>query len=229
MKGLKMKLQDIQVITGKIELLTGLHIGAGDAEIQIGGIDNTVVKNPLNNEPYIPGSSLKGKIRSLLEWKSGEVKEKSLSFDNYKNAQNKEAVKRILQLFGDAGDKKNQDAQKEIGQTRLALWDCPLSEESKKQLENQSYTEVKAENTINRISGTAANPRHTERVPAGVKFDFQISIKKFDTDGDDLLAELLKGLKLLEMDSLGGSGSRGYGKVKFELDGGLTLPENPFV
>ena len=203
-----MKLEQIEILTGKIILETGLHIGGSDAEIKIGGIDNEVIKNPLNGEPYIPGSSLKGKIRSLMEWKTGEVKEQPLNFKDYKNANNKDAVKVILQLFGNA----------EIGHTRLAFWDCALSQETR-DLFNQrhlSYTESKAENTINRISGTAANPRNTERVPAGVKFDFKISLKKFAGD-EDLQTELLKGLKLLEMDSLGGSGSRGYGKVKFQI------------
>lgn len=214
-----MKLEQIEILTGKIILETGLHIGGSDAEIKIGGIDNEVIKNPLNGEPYIPGSSLKGKIRSLMEWKTGEVKEQPLNFKDYKNANNKDAVKVILQLFGNAGDNKDDAMVQEIGHTRLAFWDCALSQETR-DLFNQrhlSYTESKAENTINRISGTAANPRNTERVPAGVKFDFKISLKKFAGD-EDLQTELLKGLKLLEMDSLGGSGSRGYGKVKFQFD-----------
>ncbi|MBR0129146.1 MAG: type III-A CRISPR-associated RAMP protein Csm3 [Neisseriaceae bacterium] len=223
-----MKLQNIEVITGKIILQTGLHIGAGDAEIQIGGIDSPVMKHPETREPYIPGSSLKGKIRSLLEWKSGCVKEKPLSLADLENASNKEAVKRILQLFGVSGDSKNHD----LGATRLAFWDCHLNQEYAQKLKDKNLlpTEDKAENVINRISGTAEHPRHIERVIAGAMFDFKVSIKQFDTDnGNELTQELLKGLKLLEMDSLGGSGSRGYGKVKFELDGGLTLPENPFV
>lgn len=211
-----MKLENIEVITGKIILETGLHIGGGDAEIQIGGIDSPVIKHPETRQPYIPGSSLKGKIRSLLEWKSGEVKEKPLSLADLETAQNKEAVKRILKMFGVSGDNKKHD----LGQTRLAFWDCHLNQEYAQQLKDKSLrpTEDKAENVINRISGTAEHPRHIERVIAGAVFDFKISIKKFNEDGDDLLAELLKGLKLLEMDSLGGSGSRGYGKVKFNLD-----------
>ena len=77
------------------------------------------------------------------------------------------------------------------------------------------FTEVKSENRINRISGTAEHPRQTERVPAGAEFKFKLSIKEFDNDGTELMDTLLQGLKLLEWDSLGGSGSRGYGKVKF--------------
>ena len=62
-----MRLKEIKSIKGKIVLKTGLHIGAGSDEIHIGGIDTPVVKDPLKGWPYIPGSSLKGKIRTLLE------------------------------------------------------------------------------------------------------------------------------------------------------------------
>ena len=68
-----MQLTHIRKLEGTITLKTGLHIGAGDTEMRIGGTDNPVVKNPLDNRPYIPGSSLKGKIRSLLEWQLGLV------------------------------------------------------------------------------------------------------------------------------------------------------------
>ncbi len=60
-------------ITGGIEALTGLHIGGTADSIDKGGIDNPVIKNPVTNEPYIPGSSLRGRIRALLEKKTGAV------------------------------------------------------------------------------------------------------------------------------------------------------------
>ena len=82
--------------------------------------------------------------------------------------------------------------------------------------DNLLFTEVKSENCINRIAGTAEHPRQTERVPAGAEFDFKLTVKEFDGDEKALLDTLLQGLKLLEWDRLGGSGSRGYGKVKFE-------------
>lgn len=221
-----MQLKNIQIITATLTLESGLHIGAGDSEIHIGGIDNSVVKHPITGEPYIPGSSLKGKIRSLLEWKSGAVQEDPLGkkeYDRSEGAQ-KDAVKHILQLFGVSGDTQDEDFQKHIGHTRLAFWDCPLDPTYVKarQDDNQSYTEAKSENRINRISGTAEHPRQTERVPAGAKFRFKLTLKQYDGDDDALLHTLLTGLKLLEWDSLGGSGSRGYGKVRFdnlELDG----------
>ena len=215
-----MQLKHIHHITADLVLETGLHIGAGDSEIHIGGIDNPVVKHPVSGEPYIPGSSLKGKIRSLLEWKSGRVQENPLGKKEYEEASGaqQEAVKHILQLFGISGDTQDETFQKHIGHTRLAFWDCPLDPgyAAKQREDNLSWTEAKSENRINRISGTAEHPRQTERVPAGARFTFRLSLKTYDGDDDSLRHTLLQGLKLLEWDSLGGSGSRGYGKIRFE-------------
>lgn len=220
------QLQNIQILTADLILESGLHIGAGDSEIHIGGIDNSVVKHPISGEPYIPGSSLKGKIRSLLEWKSGAVQEEPLGKTEYDRSAGAQqtAVKHILQLFGISGDTQDEEFQKKIGHTRLAFWDCPLDPAyAAEQRDNDRlYTEAKSENHINRISGTAEHPRQTERVPAGAVFKFRLSFKQFAGDDASLRQTLLTGLKLLEWDSLGGSGSRGYGKVRFadlKLDG----------
>ena len=99
----------------------------------------------------------------------------------------------------------------------MAFWDCALNEawENAIRDDNQLLTEAKSENTIDRITSTAGNPRQTERVPAGAEFDFKLTLRQFEGDKPELLDLVLKGLKLLELDSLGGSGSRGYGKVKF--------------
>lgn len=220
-----MKLKEIKFLEGKLVLQTGLHIGAGDGEIRIGGVDNNVVKHPVSGEPYIPGSSLKGKIRSLLEWRSGAVQEAPLGKQEYDNAkgEEKEAIGNILKLFGISGDTQSESFQKDIGHTRLSFWDCPMNKNYADRLraDNLPLTEEKSENCINRISGTADHPRQTERVPAGAEFDFKLTIKVFEEDNEAALeAMLLQGLKLLEYDSLGGSGSRGYGKVKFKA---LTL------
>ena len=104
-----MQLKNIQILTATLTLESGLHIGAGDSEIHIGGIDNSVVKHPISGEPYIPGSSLKGKIRSLLEWKSGTVQEDPLGKKEYEQSTGEQqtAVKHILQLFGISGDTGN--------------------------------------------------------------------------------------------------------------------------
>ena len=211
-----MKLTNIVEIKAKLVLQTGLHIGAGDSEMHIGGIDNSVIKHPLTQSPYIPGSSLKGKIRTLLEWRSGAVQNNPLTLKDV--SKNPEEVKNILRLFGISGDTKNSEQEvTEIGVSRLAFWDCALNEDWEKAIRdnNQLLTEAKSENTIDRITSTAGNPRQTERVPAGAEFDFKLTLRQFEGDKPELLDLVLKGLKLLELDSLGGSGSRGYGKVKF--------------
>ncbi|MDP1607091.1 MAG: type III-A CRISPR-associated RAMP protein Csm3 [Rhodocyclaceae bacterium] len=212
-----MQLTHIKQLTGTLVLKTGLHIGAGDTEMRIGGTDNPVVKDPLSGQPVIPGSSLKGKIRSLLEWRHGLVGiagGKPFSFQHLQKQDSPDARK-LLKLFGGAPGGEVENLVREIGPTRLAFWDCALNADwvKKVQARNLLLTEAKSENSINRIAGVADNPRFTERVIAGAEFDFRLSLKVLD--GEDLLPMLLQGLKLLEADSLGGSGSRGYGKIAF--------------
>jgi len=217
-----MKLIKIREITGKIILKSGLHIGAGDMEMRIGGTDNPVIKHPHTQEPYIPGSSLKGKVRSLLEMRSGLMVKtggKPLSpakITNCTEEQKKEGEK-ILRLFGSSG--ADEKYLTELGPTRASFADAFLNKAWKERADRDHLplTEVKSENSINRIKGTAENPRFTERVPEGCKFDFRISLKEFEGD-DDLEEFLLEGMKLLQMDALGGNGSRGYGKVEFIFD-----------
>jgi len=219
-----MKLNKIIKITGKIIIKTGFHIGAGDTGLHIGGTDKPVVRHPYKNEPYIPGSSLKGKIRSLLELKSGLIAIQqdgspisAAILDKLKDMPDKkEEAKKILQLFGVSAADKNR--QGEIGPSRASFADAYLSEESKKMIKEKqaSFFEIKSENTINRISAET-KPRFIERVVEGLKFDFSIYLKEMEGD-KDLLDYLLMGIKLLEFDALGASGSRGYGKVKFEFD-----------
>lgn len=221
-----MQLTAIKTLTGQIELLTGLHIGGGDADMHIGGIDNPVIKHPVTQEPYIPGSSIKGKMRSLLEWELGVVSHtegKPLGYKHLEklNEDQKEDAKVILKLFGGAPDgKDNAEPVNEIGPTRLAFWDCPLDRQwieemkAKNLLLTEALTEAKMENSIDRIRGVAENPRQTERVPADAKFKFRVTLREHKDD-EDLLDTILKGLRLIEISGLGGSGSRGYGKVRF--------------
>jgi len=216
-----MQLTNIQKLTGKIELISGLHIGSGNTEIHIGGTDNPVIKNPITQQPYIPGSSIKGKMRSLLEWYLGVVGEtdgQPLGFKHIgKLTKNQEAAKTLLKLFGGAPDSNNQeDLVTEIGPTRLAFWDCSLVKEWVGEMDKKNLllTETKMENMIDRIAGVAAHGmgvRNTERVPATALFDFNLTIRVHD--GEDLTDMILRGLKLLELTGLGGSGSRGYGKI----------------
>lgn len=217
-----MKLVNIKEITGKIKLISGLHIGAGDTEMRIGGTDNPVIKHPHTNEPYIPGSSLKGKTRSLLELASGLMGMTNgaplgIKDLNKLDGEDRQTCKAILALFGASG--ADADDKNEIGITRLSFADAPLDSAWKQKAlaSHLPLTEVKSENSINRIKGTADNPRFTERVPAETLFAFSITLKELE--GDQGLEKILfKGLKLLEQDALGGSGSRGYGKISFLFD-----------
>jgi CRISPR-associated protein Csm3 len=214
-----MKLNTIRPISGTITLLSGLHIGAGETEMHIGGTDNPIVMHPHTREPYIPGSSIKGKVRSLLEMRTGlmaRTEGKPLGAKILKNLSGEEEqhALEILQIFGTSG--ADGEEAKRVGPARASFSDCSLNKESRElaSANNWPYTEVKSENTINRIQGTAEHPRFTERVVAGLAFDFTISLKEMDGD-PDFTTLLLEGMKLLELDALGGSGSRGYGRVKF--------------
>jgi CRISPR-associated protein Csm3 len=230
-----MILTAIRKLTGQIELITGLHIGSGNTEMHIGGTDNPVIKHPVTQDPYIPGSSIKGKMRSLLEWRLGVVEVTDgapLGFTHIKDLpeNSRSRAKNILRLFGGApeGVGENSALVQEIGPTRLAFWDCALASDWINEMRGRNLllTETKMENTIDRIRGVALHPRNSERVPAGARFDFALTIRVHDSE--DLMATVYEGLRLLELTGLGGSGSRGYGKVKLaklDLDGQNVLPE----
>ncbi len=203
-----MKLIGKIFITGQIELVTGLHIGGSKTALDIGGIDLNVIKTS-EGVPFIPGSTLKGKLRSQLAKEAG-----SESVDN-----DSETIK---ELFGDPPTAKNGQKGKI---TRLLVRDSFINPDSKIKLENREgefsgleldYTETKWENTIDRKSGTAQHPRQLERVPAGTIFDFELVYNEFDDNQTEIhITEIKKAMRLLEDDYIGGSGSRGYGKVKF--------------
>lgn len=208
----------INKLNGHIEILTGLHIGGGDDVMKIGGIDNPIIKDSNTGFPYIPGSSIKGKMRSLLEWHGKLVAPfegkpfGSDKLDKILDPNDKLNAINLIKLFGDSNAKNKG----EYGFTRISVSDCKLSIDSEK----MELSEAKYENTIDRKSGTALTPRQTERVPSGVKFDFDIRVKILDDDDEEALMSMVqKGIELLEADYLGGSGSRGYGRVKFHFAG----------
>jgi CRISPR-associated protein Csm3 len=220
-----MKLVKSLTITGQIEVLTGLHIGAGKDAIEIGGIDSPVVKNPHTSEPYIPGSSLKGKMRCLMEWATGKVEREGETWaGGGETDEAKLAVDPVLRIFGTT--LKSWKG----GPTRLTVRDAFLNKAWRDGIVERglSLTEEKFENNIDRIQGKAGvGIRKTERVPAGALFEMQIAYRIFDmgeggkTDENNL-TELYRVMRLLEHDALGGSGSRGYGRIKFnhlQLDG----------
>lgn len=228
----------------KLRIITGLHIGGSDDTMKIGGIDSSVIKREVYansdgtinydgtgkkiTEPYIPGSSLKGKVRSLLEHSFGLIREQkqilkdkagkpvdSKFMHKITNDKLKKKAEIIITLFGESagsGDKVNTKI------TRVIFRDTFLTPASRKlYLEDKiKLSEEKAENTINRVNVTA-NPRFMERVPAGVEFDFEYVLRAFDEDKNLPLEKTLElGLLLLQNDALGGGGSRGNGKIEFE-------------
>lgn len=183
----------------EIEVITGLHIGGSKDVYGIGGVDNPVIKNPINNEPIIPGSSIKGKVRMLLE-----LMKKS-----------DDEIRLINEIFG---PKKNDKIDNPL--TRVIFRDLYLNEKSKKDLQEALgegfYTEIKAENTIDRTRGVSATPRFIERVPVGTIFTGEYIVQYLEKDKDDLYENLIEdGFKYLENNYLGGSGSRGYGKIAY--------------
>lgn len=223
-----MRLREIKKLEGKVILKSGLHIGSGDMEMHIGGTDSPVIKHPHTLDPYIPGSSLKGKVRSLMEMASGLVpfaKNKGglvsiATLSSPEVSSNEELRKKaeaILKIFGSSGADSAEGA--ELGPTRVSFADCYLDAEWKaKAIENRwPLTEEKSENSIDRIQGTALHPRFIERVPEGTQFRFSLSFKVLLEGDEELFEMLLQGLKLLEFDAIGGSGSRGYGKIKFDF------------
>ena len=208
----------------KFDILTetGLHIGGSDTGVEIGGVDKTVIRDKLSNRPYIPGSSLKGKMRSLMEKYAGKDKNYPRNLQNFHVCEDAEQYSScdVCQVFGVPGEKEFATP------TRLVVRDVLLSNESAKKLEDSGrtdlpYTEVKTEVSIDRVT-SAANPRQMERVPAGVTFaDAEIVYSIYHGERCDAakdvarLAALLTAFQLLEDDYLGGQGTRGAGKVKF--------------
>lgn len=203
----------IYKVTFDLELMTGLHIGGSSDTFDIGGADSTVIKNPLTHEPYIPGSSIKGKLRSLLTQKYGKFneKEKDIVFED------DEEGKTMRNLFEpvDYGDDS-------IQVSKAIFRDALLTDESRANLEKHLgsgvYTEIKAENKISLLKGKAESPRFIERVPAGAVFGGEILLQVFDEDNEEYFkAKLKEAINMLELNYLGAGGTRGYGKVKVDI------------
>ena len=186
-------------ISGDIVVKTGMHIGGSSAFAAIGAVDSPAVRDVKSNLPMIPGSSLKGKMRSLL------AKEFNSMVVEHANDH-----ERIVRLFGSA--QKNY-----VRRSRVLFSDMVLANEGELRSAGlQSMTEVKFENTISRATAVA-NPRQIERAVRGSIFELDLI---YEMENEDELIEdmetLAEGMKLLQYDYLGGSGSRGYGKVEFQ-------------
>ena len=203
------------IITGKIVCQSGLHIGDSTDGIDIGGSDGPIIRDAITGYPYIPGSSLKGKLRSLIELSDIPSSESVIANDgNVATDENCISTK----LFGlTPNDIKKIDTDKNY-QTRIIVRDSQPTEKTI-EMWNQyndlsGGSELKWENTINRIT-SKATPRNIERVPKGSEFDFEIIFSVYDENEFENIIKLLESMKLLENNYLGGSGSRGSGQVKF--------------
>jgi CRISPR-associated protein Csm3 len=216
------------VLEGEMLCETGLHIGAGKGSLEIGGADNPVVKDAFGR-PYVPGSSLRGKIRSLLEQTSGMAVPSELVYLSKRKGQEVRIHQsdrpddEICLLFGRSpGRLERLDGEmlesSSATPARLAVYDAPLiagsiTDSMRENLDDE-LTEVKSENAIDRIT-SQANPRTLERVPAGARFRIRMVLDILCEEDKALPARLIEGLRLLEDDSLGGGGSRGSGQVRF--------------
>lgn len=210
---------EFKEIQGRIECITGLRIGGKDVTAHIGEVDSPIIRNPLDGMPYIPGSSLKGKMRFLLEHSFGKVNEDGTthSCDDDKCP--------ICKVFGRKADSQEKPKKVLIG--RAIFRDAFLTKDSREMLEKyaretgMNFVEIKMENVINRKKGTAEHPREIERVPAGTIFDFSISFRIFEEEDKKLIDDvIIKGFKLIVNDALGSSGSRGYGRVRITIKNG---------
>lgn len=245
---------------------TGLHIGGGNENLDIGGLDKPVIRDPLTKYPYLPGSSIKGKLRATLERLLNKPLNRSGSRDTMRYESDDLAdgfteverdhfiryqgarICEISRLFGSTGGSdfwmevetaKQEDLFNDKSPTkiiegqncvkvasgrnatsRLIIRDAHLDNNSAAQLKKVDtglyMTEWKFENNIDRVTA-AANPRQLERVPAGSIFNFELvyTVENAEQAVKDL-ENIAIALAFLEDDALGGNGSRGYGKVKFE-------------
>jgi len=217
-------------ISGKIKCLTGLHIGTSKENMEIGAIDSPVVRDPITREPYIPGSSIKGKMRSLLE-KALAANLGIIGTNGRRNigTRNNEVWVHvcddaqtalncpICRIFGSTGHNGGKNFP-----SRLIVRDAYLTKESVEKLSDidtgLQYTEWKFENAIDRVT-SAANPRQLERVPRGAEFDFELIYNVEENINLQVdLQNLNLALELIQLDAVGGHGSRGYGKVEISSD-----------
>jgi CRISPR-associated protein Csm3 len=221
------------ILEGELQCQTGLHIGAGKGSLEIGGADNPVVKDAFGI-PYIPGSSLRGRLRSLLEQTLGLAVPNELVYLSKRKGQEVRIHQsdrpddEVCVLFGrNPGrvERVSGETLEAAGATpaRLTVYDAPLVVDSitpqmRENLDDE-LTEVKSENAVDRIT-SQANPRTLERVPAGARFRFRMILDVLCEEDKPLLARVAEALRLLEDDALGGGGSRGSGRVTFS---GLNL------
>jgi CRISPR-associated protein Csm3 len=225
----ELKLIGKLILEGEMHCETGLHVGAGKGSLEIGGADNPVVKDA-HGRPYVPGSTLRGRIRALLEQSTGMAVPSELVFISKRKGQEVRIHQsdrpddEICILFGRSPGRMEKVGGGDIESNhatpaRLSVFDAPLIPESitpqmRESLDDE-LTEVKSENAIDRIT-SQANPRTLERVPAGARFKIRMVLDILCAEDSALPALAMQGLRLLEDDALGGGGSRGSGRVRFD-------------
>lgn len=224
----QLKLVGKLILDGELHCETGLHVGAGKGSLEIGGSDNPVTKDAFGR-PYVPGSTLRGRLRSLLEQAHGLTSPNELVYLSKRKGQEVRIHQsdrpdddicvlfgrnpgRMERMSGDPIESRNATP------ARLAVYDAPLIPDSitpqmRENLDDE-LTEVKSENAIDRIT-SQANPRTLERVPAGAKFRIRMVVDVLCEEDAPLVSLVTEGLRLLEDDALGGGGSRGSGRVRF--------------
>ncbi|MBN1815274.1 MAG: type III-A CRISPR-associated RAMP protein Csm3 [Anaerolineae bacterium] len=214
----KVELYGRVFIRGDIRVVTGLHIGGSPAGLAIGGVDNPVIRDAQTGYPYVPGSSLRGKMRSLWEKMTGASQNwaigKGVRIHVCEKAGDYKTCP-VCQIYGVPGQLEASFP------TRLVVRDVFLGRESERRLREQAqtdlpYTEVKWEAAIDRVT-SAATPRQIERVPADTRFEgLEMVFSVYDPGDLARFVHVLEAMQLLQDDYLGGLGSRGSGKIVFE-------------
>jgi len=212
-----LKLKKYVTLQGKLSCKTGMRIGGSKGELEIGGMDNPIIRDPVDKLPYIPGSSLKGKLRSLLEYRYDKVGLQG----NPCGCGEPLAKCPVCTIFG-----PHMKPMHNLGPSRLIIRDCLLSDKSKDELhkleeEGLTYSELKTENIIDRRTGIARQGglRTVERVPKGTEFELNMSLRVFEGDDEPkMVGYIEEALGMLQQDYLGGSGTRGYGWVSIEYE-----------
>ena len=216
------------IVHAELHCETGLHIGAGKGSLEIGGADNPAVKDAFGR-PYVPGSSLRGRLRSLLEQATGNAVPAELAYLTRRKGvevrvhQSDRPDDEICLLFGrHPGRLERVQGEALDGGTvtpaRLTVYDSPLVPESitaaMREYLDDELTEVKSETAVDRITAQS-NSRTLERVPAGARFTVRLVLDILCPEDRDLTAPVLMAMRLLEDDALGGGGARGSGRVRF--------------
>jgi len=206
------------VVTGEIELISGTRIGGSDDVLQIGGTDLTCIRDPASGKPYIPGSSLKGRMRAELERELGKITGNEPCGCAQRDCP-------VCRVFG-----PHKNTRHELGPTRIIVRDAFLTE--------GGQIELKTESTNKRMTGGAEHPRTLERVVPGSKFAFEVAVQVFDIDrdfeytdpdgkpvhdADGILNVVYHGIDLLEQAGIGAGVGKGYGKIRIKLND-LTKP-----